>query len=319
MNAIDAKALSQLLAGAPRNWGKWGQNDEIGALNYLTAEEVKSGMSSVRGHRTFTLGVPIGSPAGDAVFPGRWPARHYMVADKAGFEAGHWQALPGGLEFADDYVSGFAQAGSHCDALGHMWFDDTLWNGYSAHTTNGGMKKASIEPIARRGIVGRGVLLDLARFRGKPYLGRGETFDHRDLMDCARWQGVEILPRSILLLRTGWLGALSRGEEKIGEDYWEPGLTFSPDLVRWFDDMQIPCFATDTLANETTYEPESGIMLVLHAALMRNLGVVFTEMTWLDALAEDCAGDRQFEGFYTASPVCVCHGTGGAVNPIFIK
>ena len=56
-----------------------------------------------------------------------------MVADKAGFEAGHWQPLPGGLEFADDYVTGFAQAGTHCDALGHMWFDDTLWNGYPAH------------------------------------------------------------------------------------------------------------------------------------------------------------------------------------------
>jgi kynurenine formamidase len=319
MNAIDAKALSRLLADAPRNWGKWGKADEVGALNYLTAEEVRAGMGRVRGHRTFTLGVPIGSPAGDAVFPGRWPARHYMVADKAGFEAGHWQPLAGGLEFADDYVSGFAQAGTHCDALGHMWFDDKLWNGYSAETTNGGMKKASIEPIARRGIVGRGVLLDLARFRGKSYLERAETFDHRDLLECARWQGVEIQPRSILLLRTGWLGALSRGEEKVSETYWEPGLTFSLDMVRWFDDMQIPCFATDTLANETTYEPDSGIMLVLHAALMRNLGVVFTEMAWLDDLAQDCADDRHFEGFYNASPVCVCHGTGGAVNPIFIK
>ena len=83
--------------------------------------------------------------------------------------------------------------------------------------------------------------------------------------------------------------------------------------------MEIPCLVTDTLANETTYEPGSGIMLVLHAALMRNLGIVFTEMAWLDDLAADCAADRQFEGFYSASPVRVSHGTGGAVNPIFIK
>ena len=162
--------MSRLLADAPSNWGKWGADDEIGALNYLTGEEIRSGVAAIRRRRPFTLGVPVATAAGDPVFPGRWAARHYMVADKAGFEAGHWRPLPGGLEFADDYVSGFAQAGTHCDALGHMWFDDTLWNGYPAASTNGGMTKASIEPIARRGIVGRAVLLDLARFRGKPFL-----------------------------------------------------------------------------------------------------------------------------------------------------
>jgi kynurenine formamidase len=276
------------------------------------------GLAAVRQNRVFTLGVPVGTAAGDPVFPGRWPARHYMVADKAGFEAGHWHPLPGGLEFADDYVSGFAQAGTHCDALGHMWFDDALWNGYDARTTNGGMTRAGIEPIAKRGVVGQGMLLDVARFRGKAVLSRAETFDHRDLMACARSQGTEILPRSILLIRTGWVGALLSGQESVGEAYWEPGLTYSPDLVRWFHEMEIPCILTDTLANESTYEPETGLMLVLHAALMRNLGIVFTEMAWLDELGAACAADRQFQGFYSASPVHVSHGTGGAVNPIFI-
>jgi kynurenine formamidase len=319
VSTVDASALSRLLAEAPSNWGRWGEADEVGALNYLTAAEVKAGMASVRQHRTFTLGVPVATPTGDAVFPGRWPARHFMVADKAGFKAGHWHPLPGGLEFADDYVTGFAQAGTHCDALGHMWFDDALWNGFPAHSTDGGMKRASVEPIAKRGVVGRGVLLDLARFRGKAKLERAETFGHRDLVDCARSQGTKIHPRSVLLLRTGWVGALSRGEEKVAEGYWEPGLTFSLELVRWFHEMQIPCIVTDTLANETTYEPNTGIMLVLHAALMRNLGVLFTEMAWLDDLAVDCAADRQFDGFYSASPIRVSQGTGGAVNPVFIK
>jgi kynurenine formamidase len=316
VSSTDKKALSRLLAGAPSNWGKWGADDEIGALNYLTGDEIKSGIAAVRLHRPFTLGVPVATAAGDPIFPGRWAARHYMVADKAGFEAGHWGPLPGGLEFADDYVSGFARAGTHCDALGHMWFDDTLWNGYPAASTNG---KASIEPIARRGIIGRAVLLDLARFHGETFLQRAATFDHRDLLDCARAQAVGLEPRSILMLRTGWLGALLRGEVKMDQHYWEPGLTFSLELVRWFAEMQIPCFLTDTLANETTYEPNSGLMLVLHAALMRNLGVVFTEMAWLEELAADCANDRQYDGLYTASPVQVSRGTGGALNPIFIK
>jgi hypothetical protein len=137
-------------------------------------------------------------------------------------------------------------------------------------------------------------------------------------LECARAQAVEITPRSILMLRTGWLGALSSGAVKIDDNYWVPGLTFNLELVRWFTELQIPCFLTDTLANETAYEPRSSVMLVLHAALMRNLGVVFTEMAWLDELAGDCAEDGH-DGLYAASPVQVSRGTGGALNPIFIK
>ena len=148
-----------------------------------------------------------------------------------------------------------------------MWYGDKLWNGYCADCTNGGMTKAGIEPISARGIVGRCVLLDLARFRGREALRRAETFDHNDLLACSRMQGVEIAPRTILVLRTGWLGALLDGREAVGPDYWEPGLTFSRDLVAWFDAMQIPCLVTDTLANETTYEPRTGVMLPLHGAL----------------------------------------------------
>jgi kynurenine formamidase len=311
--------LEQLLADAPSRWGRWGADDEIGALNFLDAGEVRRGLAAARQGRTFTLGVPIATDRGDPVFPGRWPARHYMVADKAGFENGHWHPLSGGLEFADDYVSGFAQAGTHCDGLGHMWFGDRIWNGFPAATTNGGMTRAGVMPLAERGIAGHGIVLDMARHRGKPALDRAETFTHRDLLDCARAEGVEITPRSILLIRTGWVGALLDGRQSVGEGYWEPGLTFSRELVHWFDAMEIPSFVTDTLANETTYDPETGIQLVLHAALMRNLGIVFTEMAWLDDLAEDCAADGIYEGFYCAAPTKVTKGTGGAANPVFIK
>lgn len=319
MTGPDPDALARLLRDAPCKWGHWGPDDEIGALNYLTAEQVRAGIATVRDGRSFTLASPVASRIGDPVFPGRWPPRHVMIADRAGFCAGRWQPLPGGLEFADDYVTGFAQAGTHCDALGHMWFGDRLWNGYPADSTNGGMVRAGIEPIARHGIVGRCVLLDIARHRGKRALGRAETFDHRDLLACAAAQGVALVPRTILLLRTGWMGALLDGRERIDPAYWEPGLTFSRDLVAWFDDMQIPCLVTDTLANETTYEPGSGVMLPLHAALMRNLGVVFTEAAWLDALAADCAEDGKYDAFYCASPVPVSHGTGGSLNPVVIK
>ena len=159
-------------------------------------------------------------------------------------------------------------------------------------------------PIAERGIVGRGVLLDIARFRGKPALDRAETFDasRPDGMRPGAGRRHRAAQHPAHPHRLG-RRAGRRDSERVGEDYWEPGLTFSLDLVRWFDEMQIPCLVTDTLANETTYEPETGMMLVLHAALMRNLGIVFTEMASLDDLAADCAADRHYEGFYCASPI----------------
>jgi kynurenine formamidase len=163
------------------------------------------------------------------------------------------------------------------------------------------------------------VVLDIARHRGKPTLERAELIGHADLLDCAAAQGVTIQPRSILLIRTGWLTALTDGRQRVDRDFWEPGLTFSPELVTWFQELEIPCLVTDTLANETTYEPGTGVMLPLHAALMRNLGVLFTEAAALDELAADCADDGQYEAFYCASPLRVAGGTGASVNPVVVK
>jgi kynurenine formamidase len=319
VSAVAPDALARLLKDAPTNWGRWGPDDEVGALNHLTPDEARAGAANVRSGKTFALGATLAAESGDPVFPGRWPPRRFTVADKAGFRAGRWQPMPGGLEFADDYVTGFAQAATHCDALGHMWFDDLLWNGYPAESTNGGMARAGIEPIGEHGITGRCVLLDIARHRGKAALERAEIIELADLLACAAAQGVEIRPRSILLIRTGWLTALTEGRERIDGDYWEPGLTYRPELAHWFQELQIPCLVTDTLANESTYEPRTGVQLPLHAALMRNLGVVFTEVAALDALAADCAADGQYEAFYCASPVKVAAGTGGPVNPVVVK
>jgi hypothetical protein len=128
----DLDSLARLLEGSPTKCGIAGPDDEIGALNYLTAAEVRAGLVKIHDGRRLPLGVPMADAAGDPVFPGRWAPRHFVVADKAGFRAGHWRPLPGGLEFADGYVTGFAQANTNCDARRHMWSGDKIWNGYCA-------------------------------------------------------------------------------------------------------------------------------------------------------------------------------------------
>lgn len=320
---IDPRAvphMRELMAGLPTNWGKWGPDDEVGSLNYLTPAEVLRGVAAVRAGRTFTLQVQMGNPKGDPVWPGRRGAQRFNIMDKGQFLCGCGPQTPGSHEFADDLMIMYLQGSTQYDALGHVWYDDHIYNGFDARTTAGGMKKASVLPIAERGVVGRGILIDMARHRGKDVLDKGETFTHEDLMAAAEAQGTRIEKHDILVVRTGWIGSFyTRDPAEFYADFVEPGLTFSRDLVEWFKDMEIPNLVTDTIANEVTLEPETGVMIPLHCALMRNLGVAFTEIASLDALADDCAGDGQWTFLYTAAPLKVVSGSGAPVNPIVIK
>ncbi|MCG7299985.1 cyclase family protein [Brevibacterium ravenspurgense] len=309
-----------LVDDGPKNWGKWGPDDEVGALNYLTPEKVAADAACIRSGKTFTLGLPIGDPDGDPIWPGRSQPQRVNIRDRGDFLAGAGIDYPGGLEDSDDMIVMSLQGSTQYDALGHVWYDDHIWNGYAAETTAGGLRKASVQAIAERGVVGRGVLIDMARHRNKKVLGRGETFTHEDLLDAADQQGVEIRKGDILIVRTGWIGSFYyTPKEEFYRDFLEPGLTYSKELVQWFADMEIPNLATDTIANEVTFEPETGVLLPLHNALMRNLGITLAEILLLDALAADCAEDGQWDFFYTAGPLKIVRGTGAPVNPIAIK
>ncbi|WP_164587112.1 cyclase family protein, partial [Pseudomonas viridiflava] len=91
-------------------------------------------------------------------------------------------------------------------------------------TTIGSLAKASVAPLGEKGIVGRGILIDIARHRGKDVLDAGETFNHEDLMAAARAQGVSINKRDILIIRTGWTGSFyKRDPEEFCKDFIEPG------------------------------------------------------------------------------------------------
>lgn len=312
-------ALTELLKDSPSNWGKWGPEDEVGGLNYLGPEQVLAAAGLIRKGKVFPVQRLIGDPKGDPVWPSRKPAVRTQIMDEATWDGEGAPQFPGGLHYADDKMECFLQGSTQYDALGHVWYGGKLWNGYDARTTVGGMEKASVQPIAERGVVGRAVLLDMARFRGKESLDSAETFTHEDLVACAKQQGVELRKRDILLIRTNYLQLFFELGDTFYDDFCEPGLVYSPELLDWFADMEIPNLVTDTIANEVTTDPNNGAALVLHNALMRNLGVVFTELTDLEELAADCAEDGCYEVFYVAAPLKISQGSGSPVNPVIIK
>ncbi len=315
----DAPYVGDLLKDSPSNWGRWGSDDEVGALNYLDAAEVLRGAAAIRKGAVFTLQRLIGDPKGDPVWPGRTPAVRTQILDESSWDGEGAPAFPGGLHYADDKIDAFLQGSTQYDALGHVWYDDTLYNGYDARSSVGGLDKASVEPISERGVVGRGILLDIARHRGKDILEAAETFTHEDLIACAAAEGVTIERHDILLIRTNFLKLFFDLGDKFYEGFCEPGLVYSPELVTWFQEMEIPNLVTDTIANEVTADPATGVALTLHNALMRNLGVVFTEICDLEKLADDCAADGQYAFLYTAAPLKVAKASGSPVNPVVIK
>ncbi|RRO17019.1 cyclase family protein [Saccharopolyspora rhizosphaerae] len=249
-------------------------------------------------------------------------SRRLQTLDESSWAPGAEGApdFPGGLHYADDVATIFLQGSSQYDVLGHVWYDGKIWNGYDADTTVEGLSKASVLPIAEKGVVGRGVLIDMAWYRGKDHLDKGETVDHEDLLAAAEKQGVTIQPHDVLLIRTGFTGyGYATTPEEFHEDVTEPGLTYSRELVERFQETESATLVTDTIVSEVTEEPETGVMLPLHCALLRHLGLVLSEVIWWDDLAEACARDNRWSFLYTAVPLKVAEGAGAPVNPIVIR
>ncbi|SMY11598.1 cyclase family protein [Brevibacterium jeotgali] len=315
----DVPNLSDLLADAPKNWGRWGDDDEVGALNFLTNDQVLRGVRSIRDGNIHTLQRLIGDPKGDPVWPSRLPAEREMVIDESAWDSDDGPKVPGGLHYADDKLVAFLQGSTQYDALGHVWYGGQIWNGYDARTTIGGLDKASVEPIAQRGVVGRGVLIDMARHFGVEAVEARRTFNHTDLLAAAESQGVTLEKHDILLIRTNHLQLFFEQSDTFYEDFCEPGLQYSPELVQWFHEVEIPNLVTDTIANEVTTDPDTGVALTLHNALMRNLGIALTELCDLEDLAAACAEDGRWDFLYVAAPLKIHRATGSPVNPVVIR
>lgn len=321
--AAEESAVSKLLADAPKNWGDWGEDDQVGALNYLSDGEVLRGAESVQSGKTFTLQIPMTHNDGP-VFPGRIPTQHYMSQDQGAYAAGKLDRLAGGMKFSDDVAFMYLQGTTHVDALGHAWYEDKIYGGKSADTTIHGHAHADVARIGAKGIVGRGVLLDVGRHKGgdNNRLDPNACVTLEDLEATAEAQDVSIEKHDILVLRTG---SIPRYFEEEPDAAWdaltEPGLCYSEALLAWLDDMEIPAIAADNLGVEKVVQEIDGetIIIPLHGALIRDLGIVLSEIWWLEDLAADSAEDGQYSFLLVAAPLKMDQGTGSPVNPVAIK
>ncbi|WP_339800415.1 cyclase family protein [uncultured Marinobacter sp.] len=317
-------SIERLQQDAPSNWGKWGDNDEVGALNYLGEAEAQQGASAIRSGKTFTLQIPMTSGTGP-VFPGRVPTLHFMATDEGVYMAGKAEPLAGGVKYSDDVAFMYLQGTTHVDGLAHAWYGEQVYGGESSKSTVHGHSHADVGAIGEKGIVGRAVLLDVGRHMGSSDLHRlpvDSCIHLDDLQATAEAQGTTVNKRDILVIRTG---SIARFWDEEPDAEWsamnEPGLCYSKELLEWIDAMETPMIAMDNIAVERVVQEIDGetYIIPLHGALMRDMGVVLSEIWWLDDLAADSAEDGQYDFMLVAAPLKMEQGTGSPVNPVAIK
>jgi hypothetical protein len=177
------------------NWGRWGKDDQIGTLNNVTPDDVINAGRLIKRGRVFSLGLSLKEPIQSGLFGGRWNPIHTMLATGTDAAAGNQDTPTPYLRYADDAINMPCQASTQWDALCHIFIDDKMYNGHDA-------KKNGIEHV-RDKMVGRGVLLDVARYKGVDSLDDGYAITNADLDGCAAKQGVTIRKGDFVIVRTG--------------------------------------------------------------------------------------------------------------------
>jgi kynurenine formamidase len=208
------------------------------------------------------------------------------------------------------------QSGTQWDALSHIGYDGRLYNGYSTDqvSTLNGARQLAVDAFSDR-IVGRGVLLDIARLHGVDWLTPGTAITAADLEEAERSQGVTVGDGDFLLVRTGWRQRLAME----GKDGWmdaEPGLGI--DCPRWLHDRRVAAVGADNWAIEVV-PSQTTIMLPLHCILIRDMGMPLAEILDLETLSQDCAADGTWSFMFVAPPLHISNAVGSPTTPIAIK
>ncbi len=313
-------------AGAPAgsSWGLWGDDDRFGCLNLLTAERAAAAVRLVERGAVFALNAEI-----DVVDPPLF-ARQALTHTVTGEDD------PEALSH-DDVLDGWnTQASSQWDGFRHV--------PHPIHGVYAGLadRDHGIDHWAARGIVGRGVLADVGRWRdldGRPLqMDEPDPIDPADVDACLDAAGVTIEVGDVLLVRTGWLGWYRRLDPAVKADmvasHANPGLPPGEATAAWLWDHHVAAVAADNpslevwppgahatpeLWDEVRADRSLAPEVFVHTSLLPLLGLPIGELWDLDALAADCAVDGRATFLLTSAPIRIPRGVASPPNALVIK
>lgn len=311
------------MTAGPSNWGAFGPSDELGTLNYLTPEAVQRGIAAAVSGERHTLNLPLEEPAAESGVPAFKP--HGAAFQRVVFASNHRR---GDLIVNDDYVTFSTQGSSQWDSLFHIGIEEPGTDGvfYNGTTPEQVAHLRGIGAFAEAGIVGRGVLVDVARL-----VARGADdplpLDHvispEETLACLDAQQVEVADGDILCFRTGWVERFLNADPKgriellkpTGDGMWRvPGI--SPDHATLAHEQRWAAAVADNTAVEAL--PTKGAESA-HVRMLRNLGMPFGELFDLSRLSRACRAGGRWTFLFVAVPLNIAGGAGSPANAVAIR
>ena len=281
------------------NWGRWGPDDQRGALNFITPAITARAAATVTAGRTVSCARSLPTqPAPENPMP---VAHHMIGTATEGYGGDYFAIAPHGY------------ATTHIDALCHIFHDGRIYNGYPAESvTAHGATKLGIHHL-RSGIVTRGVLLDIPAVRQVDALPPGEAIYPDDLEAAEQAAGLRVESGDALLIRTGrW-----RWREEHGP--WEPtelaGLHAS--CLPWLHDREVAVLGGDGVSDVRPSRVD-GINLPIHEVAIVAFGIHLLDNLDLEDLSRACAEEGRAAFLLTVAPLILHRGTASPVNPIAV-
>ncbi len=294
-----------------KNWGRWGPNDELGTLNYLTPDKVRAASALVKRGRSVSMAIPINTVAGP---DNPNPAIYYMCTTHD-IDVGSGDYL----RFATDFLGMqfHGDCHTHIDALCHIAYKGQLYNGRAADlVTARGALGYDITAYAH-GIVGRGVLIDMPRLRGVKWLEPGEAVTREEIEAAEAAVGVRLEEGDIMVFRTGH----HRRRLELGP--WDVGYTgqgragLDPYSLTLLHERKVAVFLPDG-DGETVPGPMKEIQYPIHPLQMAAMGMVIADSLQFEELAQVCEEEKRWEFMVVIAPLRLPRATGSPFNPIAV-
>jgi kynurenine formamidase len=311
--ADEARSLS--------NWGRWGDDDQLGAWNTVTPAKVLEAAQAVRTGEVFSISLPFGAngPSRNPI-AGRGNAIHLMQLTGTDAAAGVQDSVfPGSAKFADDWVIMNLSSSTQWDGFSHVFHNGYGYNGApAASVSSWGARRNSVSELRDR-IVTRALLLDLPRLLDVPWCEPGVPIQPEDLDAAVNRQGCEVRAGDCLLVRTGQLAQVR------ATDDWSSyaGIGRAPGLGvrcgRWIAERDVAAVACDTWGLEVLPYETPGTVAPLHQILLAHCGISIGEMFDLEALADACARDNRSECMLVAPILPIRGAVNSPVNPQAIR
>ncbi|MBN1264671.1 MAG: cyclase family protein [Anaerolineales bacterium] len=294
-----------------KNWGKWGEDDTLGTLNYITPQKVQEAAALVRSGRHVSMSIPINTEAGP---DNPNPAIHYMVTTH-GIDVGAGQ----NLRFATDFLGMqfHGDCHTHIDALCHIAYRGQLYGGRPADmVTCRGAQGLDITNYAH-GIVSRGVLIDIPRLRGVKWLEPGEVVSSDEIEAAGKAVGVELQSGDVMVFRTGH----HRRRLELGA--WDVGYTgegragLDPYALQLLHEREVAVFLPDG-DGETVPGLMKEIQYPLHPLQVTAMGMAVADSLQFEELVEVCEEEQRWEFMVVIAPLRLPKATGSPFNPFAV-